>query len=316
MIRVLVLGQTYWADRIAQALDAPEDGISGVFVSPGGYAGLLMRPPRADRVIIMRAGYRAGATTPRGRLFDTYWSLLRRSIPKALACHYWLGTDVLNTLEEVRAGTLGRGVIGSIRDDLHLADAPWLAAELGTVGIQAITAHVPVPHRAPAVPPPLPADFSVLTYLPENRFDFYGGNTILEAARRLGDVRFDVVGCVDDPARQAPPNIRWHGWVANMPSYYADATVVVRIPRHDGLGETVIEGLLNARHVLYTQEIPCVRRIWPPTPEALVAEVAALRDAHVAGRLEPNLAGRAYALVEFDEVRLAHHLAEVLRSRA
>ena len=46
-----------------------------------------------------------------------------------------------------------------------------------------------------------------------------------------------------------------------MPRYYADTTVVVRIPRHDGLGETVVEGLLNARHVLYTHELPFVRTV-------------------------------------------------------
>jgi hypothetical protein len=286
------------------------------FVSSSGYARLLTKSPRADRVFIMRVGYRAGATTARGRLFDAYWSLLRRSMRTAVACHYWLGTDVLDTLEEARAETLRREVIASIRDDLHLADAPWLASELESVGIHAVTAHVPVPHRAPAVPPPLPDEFSALTYLPENRFDFYGGDAILDAARRLQDVRFDVVGCADEPARHAPPNIRWHGWVTDMPHYYAATTVVVRIPRHDGLGETVVEGLLNARHVVYTHEVPFVRTVSPATPEALVTELAALRDAHLAGRLQPNLAGREYALVEFDEARLADHLAAVLRSRA
>jgi hypothetical protein len=316
MIDVLVFGQPYWANRVARALDKPASGMRSSFISPSGYARLLTKAPRADRVFLMRVGYRAGATTARGRLFDAYWSMLRRSIPEAVTCHYWLGTDVLNTLEEARAKTLRRSVMTSIRDDLHLAVAPWLVSELESVGIHAITADIPEPHRAPASPPPLPDEFSVLTYIPKYRFDFYGGEAILGAARRLQEVRFDVVGSTADAARETPGNIQWHGWVTDMPLYYAATTAVVRIPGHDGMGDTVIEGLLNARHVLYTYEVPFVRTVSPATAEALVADLAELRNEHLAGRLQPNLAGRDYALVEFDEARLADHLAAVLRSRA
>lgn len=315
MTNILVMGQPYWGQRIARALDTPAGDMRAAFIPQGSYPRLLARP-RSDRVLVIRVGYRIGATTTRGRLFDAYWSLLRGSLRNAVPCHYWLGSDVLETIEEARAGTLRWAALRGTRDDLHLADAPWLVSELESVGIHAVNAHVPVPHRAPSSPPALPAEFSVLTYLATNRFEFYGGDAILEAARRLPDVRFDVVGTTGAPYRQSPPNVRWHGWVTDMPRYYADTTVVVRIPRHDGLGETVVEGLLNARHVLYTHEVPFVRTVWPATPEALVAALAALRDDHLAERLEANLAGRAYALEAFDEARLAGQLAALVRERA
>ena len=315
MIDVLVLGQPYWGQRIARALDTPVRDMRAAFIPQRSYARLLARP-RSDRVFLIRAGYRIGATTTRGRLFDAYWSLLRRSLRNAIPCHYWLGSDVLDTTDEARSGTLRWAALRGTRDDLHLADAPWLASELESVGISAVTAHVPVAHRAPSSAPPLPAEFSVLTYLAANRFEFYGGDTILEAARRLPGVRFDVVGTTGAPDRQSPPNVRWHGWVSDMPQYYADAVVVVRIPRHDGLGETVVEGLLNARHVVYTHEVPFVQTVWPVTSEALVVALSGLRDDHLAERLEANLAGRAYALEAFDEERLARHLAQLVRERA
>jgi hypothetical protein len=315
MINVFVLGQPFWGSCIARALTSFAIDMRGIFVGPGSYARLLARPPRSGPVFIMRVGYRVGATTARGRMFDAYWSLLRRSLPDAVPSHYWLGTDVLDTIEEAQAGTLRQEVVSSARGDLHLADAAWLAAELELVGIEAVTAHVPAPLRAPAVPPSLPEEFSVLTYLAANRFDFYGGETVLEAARRLPDVRVDVVGSAGQPGRRSPPNVRWHGWVADMPRYYAGTTTVVRIPHHDGLGQTVVEGLLNARHVVYTHEVPFVRKIWPATPEALVGALAALRDEHAAGRLGANLAGRAHALEEFNEARLAGNLAALLRGR-
>jgi glycosyltransferase involved in cell wall biosynthesis len=315
MIEIFVLGQPFWGQRIARALDAPPDGMRAAYVPQGGYARLLARP-RSDRVFLVRAGYRIGATTTRGRIFDAYWSLLCRSLRNAVRCHYWLGSDVLDTVEEARAGTLRLAAVRGTGHDLHLADAPWLVSELESVGIHAVTAHVPAAHRAPSSAPALPAEFSVLTYLAAHRFEFYGGDAILAAARRLPDVRFDVVGATGAPDRQSPSNVRWHGWVTDMPRYYANATVVVRIPRHDGLGETVVEGLLNARHVLYTHEVPFVRTVWPATPDSVVAELGALRDEHLAGRLEANVAGRAYALEAFDESKLARDLAGLLRERA
>jgi len=99
-----------------------------------------------------------------------------------------------------------------------------------------------------------------------------------------------------------------------MAQRYAQAAVVVRIPRHDGFGNTVIEGLLNARHVIYTHEVPFVRRVWPATAEALVVALRELQDAHAEGRLAPNLSGRTYALEEFDEDTLVERLLALLRA--
>ena len=57
-------------------------------------------------------------------------------------------------------------------------------------------------------------------------------------------------------------------------------------------------------------------RCSPPTAEALVLELAALRDDHVAGRLVANLGGRAYAMEAFDEARLTSDLVALVRDRA
>jgi glycosyltransferase involved in cell wall biosynthesis len=314
MIDLLILGQPYWGLHLARDLNKHAPDIRATFIPQSRYLALLARPPRSDRLAIMRAGYRVGATTPRGRLFDAYWSLLERALPNAAVCHYWLGTDVLNTLEEARAGTLHRDKINASRGDLHLAAAPWLVSELEEVGIHAVMAHVQPVALAPHDVPPMPDVYSVLSYVPGARFGFYGGPAIIEAARRLADVRFDIVGR-GEPDPSAPPNVRWHGWVENMAERYADASVVVRLPQHDAFGGTVVEGLFNARHVVYSYDVPHVRRVWPVTPEALTAVLDELRAHHAAGKLAPNLAGRAYALEEFDEHRVANDLAGLLRAR-
>ena len=315
MTRVYVLGQPYWASRIARALDAHSDDLAASFVDQRDYARLLASPTRSRRVVLIRAGYRTGATTGRGRLFDAYWGALRRMMPSAVGCHYWLGTDVMDTLAEAGAGTLRRSAVASARHDLHVADAPWLASELQTVGIAATVVPVPQPYPSPAEPSPMPATFRALTYLPGDRFDFYGGEAVMEAARRLPEVAFDVVGPKGTQEHGAPPNVKWHGWVSPMAEMYARTTVVIRIPRHDGMGATVIEGLLNGRHVIYSYQLPFVRSVSPADADALTAEIARLRDAHRLGTLALNLDGRAWALDEFDEMRLTNRLADQIRTR-
>jgi hypothetical protein len=315
VIEVLVFGHWDNATRVASAVGSRSEAIRAAFVPQGDYVRLLARPPRSERVILIRAGYRVGSSTTRGRLFDAFWSLLRRRIPAAVAVHYWLGTDVLDTLEEASVGTLRRDILSAARGDLHLAVAPWLASELATVGLEATFALLPPPVAGPAHVPPLPEDFSVLTYLPAIRFDFYGGPTILEAARRLPTVRFDVVGAPGEAPRTATDNIRWHGWVEDMPQRYADTTVVARIPRHDGFGNTIIEGLLFGRHCLYTEEVPFVHTVSPATPDTVVHVLGELHAVHAAGSLGPNLGGREYALQAFDQAGLEERLAALVRSR-
>ncbi|MEO8462858.1 MAG: hypothetical protein ABI555_06580 [Chloroflexota bacterium] len=316
MIDVLILGQPNWGSHIANALNEHSIDVRARFIPERSYARLLGSRPRSRRCIIMRAGYRIGGTTVRGRLFDAYWALLRRSLPDAVPCHYWLGTDVLDTLLEAQAGTLRSRALASTRDELHIAAAPWLVPELESVGLQVTMAYVPGKFNIPDDVAPLPAAFSVLTYLPPRRFEFYGGAIMLEVAHRLPDIQFDIVGNTGDGMPLAPSNVRWHGWVADMIEAYANTTLVVRIPRHDAGGGSMVEGLFNARHVVYTYDVPFVCRVQPVTPETVADAVATYHEAHAAGRLGLNLAGRAYALQEYDEVKRAERVLTLLRAHA
>ena len=256
-----MLGQPYWGARIS-GRSMPRRPGSPRHSSARAAGRACSSRARRPRRVLLRAGFRVGGTTPRARAFDAYWGLLRRRFPNARGAHYWLGTDVLNTTEEAAAGTLRRSLVADSRHDLHLADAPWLADELGALGlgIEAQTVHVPQPYPVPAPVGTLPAEFSVLTYLPADRFDFYGGPAVLAAARRLPDVPFSVVGKALENREPAPANVRFLGWIADMGASYRESSVVLRVPRHDGFGATVIEGLLNARHVIYTHDVPGCRR--------------------------------------------------------
>ena len=156
----------------------------------------------------------------------------------------------------------------------------------------------------------------MLTYLPDERFGFYGGPLLMDVARRLPDVPIDVVGGAGAGIASRPPNVRWHGWVKDMTPLYGASTVVVRIPRHDGLGATVIEGLLHARHVVYTYPVPHTTTVANDSLDDVVGVLEVLRDRHAAGNLQPNLPGRDYALDTFNEERLTTRLRSLVRSWA
>jgi len=321
MTSVVVLGEPLHGRRIVRTLNRRGPEMDAVYVGSRGYPSLLRgvlpgrRGMRPD--VLVRAGFRAGASTARGRLFDRYWALLRRALPDARPCHVWLGTDVLHTRNEMEAGTIRRPALAAVHDDLHLAVAPWLTEELAALDIEAVTALLPPEHPVPDAIPPMPVDLRILTYAPGARFAFYGGPAIIEAARQLPDIPFDVVGAIGKGGGPSdtiplPANVRRLGWVADMPARYAAATIVVRMPDHDGFGNTVIEGLANARHVVYTHVLPGVRCIPPGDAGALVAVLGAVRDDHLRGRLGPNLAGRSYVLEAFDPDALAGRLVALV----
>ena len=59
----------------------------------------------------------------------------------------------------------------------------------------------------------------------------------------------------------------------------------------------MIEALFHARHVIYSYELPHVRHLATRTGVgARERDWRDLLDAHRAGGLGPNLAGRAYAI--------------------
>jgi hypothetical protein len=233
VIRVALLGQPFWCRRLVELFRKRGEDLSPVFV-PLGLPSLLKAARSAD--VFMRVGYRPGGATWRARAFDAAWAGLRALNPKALGVHYWIGTDVLNTLEDQRAGRLRPGPMARAKGDLHWADAPWLVDELATVGLSARSIPLPVPLKDVTPPERLPAPFTALTYIPDPRWEFYDGPSILEAATRLPQVRFEVIGGTGTRVERPLPNLSFHGWQEDVRPFLARAAVAIRLVRHDGMG--------------------------------------------------------------------------------
>lgn len=310
----VLIGQGGWVTKLAEGLHGAGFPVG---VVPLGSARRALDPRTWSRVwsatVLVRVGFRPGAQTWRGRAFDSALKIFGR---RAKVVCYWIGTDVMNLTDDIASGVRVAGWrTPAFGADHHLAGSEPLQKELAAAGIAATA--LGFPWRTVDPPrelPPFPSQFTVLSYVPDSRADFYGGPTLLAAAQRFPDVRFEVMGGAGSWAEHAPPNLHFLGWVDDPAVLYSRASCVVRIVDHDSIGGTAVEGLLFGRPVLYSQELAQARRV-DANPDSLCAALGELVEEWATGRLAPNMAAAECARVEFDHVTrfegLARHLAEL-----
>jgi len=174
--------------------------------------------------------------------------LLLKALKKKVVVH-WIGSDVLKATDNRKTKTVA--YLSSPLIDLHLAGATWLRDELKEIGISSI--YVPLVSDIDMEVSPLPESFTALVFLPETRYVFYGGPTIEKLAKEFPTIRFLVVG---NNRNFREPNIKSLGWIADMKSIYKKSSVLLRIPRHDGLSLMVLEALSAGRQVIYSCIFP------------------------------------------------------------
>jgi Glycosyl transferases group 1 len=300
VVSICLVGQHPWTTKLEETLNQSRRSDLRAFVLPLNHRGSRCFKQVLSADIFIRVGFRPGAPTWRGRIFDATWSFLRMLNPDAVRVFYWLGTDVLNTTQDFKAGRLRQRSYAEARKDHHLADATWLVEELLEVGIGALPKTITIPELLVGDIPRLPSRFSVLSYVPDTRHSFYGGNCIYEAARQLPDIRFDVVGGSGAWVSKPLPNLVFHGWQQDMKNFHRNATVLVRLVQHDGTGLTALEALSFGRHVIYSYPLRYSIRVrWGDT-DALVEKVRELFDLHKLGMLLPNASGSAYVQEHFN----------------
>lgn len=209
---------------------------------------------------------------------------------------HWAGSDVLTISKH--PAELERLRLAKI---IHWTSGPDLVDELEILGIRAryvASASADIPKNIC----PLPGEFTVLTYLPEPRREFYGQSYVWEAAKALSDVRFIAVGRGgQEPA--APANVEYVGDVNDMNARYDSATVLLRLTQHDSLSQGVIEALAHGRHVIWTDWLPgCVH---VESVDEAIDALRTLRAAHDESRLELNQAGINYVARDHAPARIA-----------
>jgi hypothetical protein len=274
--RVLVHGLVYFGEIFANFMSGdgwefryyPDRGL-------GNFAAMFRQLASCDLV------YQLGGRIKQGKFLRAAHALNKKKIVM-----HWMGSDVLDDRPEARAGHADAWVLHQLH---HWAESDWMVREVTALG--APCELVPFPSALiPEAPTPLPEKFKVLVYMPTvERGELYGLDRILEVARELAGISFDLVGLVDGPIPNAPGNLRIHGRIPNLLEFYRCSTVTWRPVRHDGVSWMVLESLGHGRHVLWTYPFPgCVR-----VNSAVDAreEISRLYALHQQGLLTINEAG-------------------------
>jgi len=274
-MRILLLGYTRFALRQAAMFESR--GAKATYVKR--HFGLRAMPlvPLSD--VVYQVG---GPIVPRSVYEACH--LFRKPIVK-----HWLGSDTMRVHDpEVR-----RQCASSIVT--NWADAPWLVDELATEGIKGqvmglspITAIADLPMPSPPL--------KVLWFLPEDRFEFYGGQMALSVARAMPDVQFLFIGS-QRRGRPAPPNVEYAGFLDDVDQAYRRTHVLVRMADHDGLSQMVLEALNHGRYVIWNYPFP--GSLSASMESEVLAHLRDLQQRVAAGALGANEQGRAYVRREY-----------------
>ena len=270
-LHVLLIGQARWARLIAAGLNEFTDVEADVIAIDrirDAFALLSIRRfIRAD--LLVRVGFRPGAHTTRGVAFDAVVETMRK-FGKTPVMYYWLGTDVQNLVRETEAGVNQSRFRRMAEAGTHLADSDSLRKELANLGVQSTTAWLPAPNAPQeGEVPAAPECFTVLSYVPDARYAFYDGPTLIETAKRMPDTRFRIVGGVGAWASSVPRNVEFLGWRTDLDRVYRGSSVLVRSLEHDSVGCMVVEALAYGRPVIYSAEFPHTTRVRYGDAEAL-----------------------------------------------
>lgn len=245
--RVLVHGLVYFGQVFSELMDG--DGWSFRYFPDSGLRNLASMASELNSCDLV---YQIGGRVTRGRFLRAAHLLRKRRIVM-----HWVGSDTLDERKDVAAGNADPWVVGGIR---HWAESDWLLREVSALGVPCQL--IPLPSgRVPERPSPLPSEFRVLVYVPTvTRRELYGLDRVLDVARALPHIPFDLVGLLDGPIPDPPANLRIHGRIPDLDSFYRRSSVVWRPVRHDGLSWMVLEALGHGRHVLWTYPLPgCIQ---------------------------------------------------------
>jgi len=275
--RVLVHGLPYFGRLFAQLMGGegwqfrfyPDQG-------PGNFAALALELGRCDIV------YQIGGRVTVGKFLRA-----AKLLNKGKIVMHWAGSDVLDERGVVARGKRDPWVAQKIH---HWAESDWMVNEVNELGVPCERVALPsslIPDRSV----PLPVEFRVLVHVPSVDVGYlYGLDRILQVARNVPQVPFELVGWKAGQISSAPHNLQVHKRIRNLEELYKRSSVVWRPVRHDGLSFMVREALGYGRHVLYTY--PFIGCVQVNGVDDAQKEILRVFDLHRQGRLEINYVGQ------------------------
>jgi glycosyltransferase involved in cell wall biosynthesis len=102
---------------------------------------------------------------------------------------------------------------------------------------------------------PLPEKFTVLSYLPPGKPDFYGDFLVKELIQKFPQIQFIILG-IDEFSHF--PNVTSIpiNYNLNLKQLYTDISMLIRLTSHDGFSSMILEAMSMGRNIIWTYDIP------------------------------------------------------------
>ena len=173
---------------------------------------------------------------------------------KGVRLIHWIGTDILQLAQLQNISALKVKEILNSEFKNQLSEVEYAQDRLKFMGVKTDIVPLPVENEVDVCP--LPEDFSVAVYVPDNNREVHNLELLKEIMQIMPDVKFKVFGTASEVGEQ--DNIEYLGYLDKdkMKKLIQDTSMLLRLTVHDGLPLSVCEWIMAGRNVLFNKKLP------------------------------------------------------------
>ena len=295
-MKVLIIGLPLFAKKLAADLNAFDGANTYVacdtYYSYFGKLKFLLHLPSTDIV------HSINGTNYGSKVFE-----LALKTNRKLMIH-WVGTDVLKSTKNLENNQVNQDFVDKAS---HFSEPQWLKDELVQIGIKARLLTFTTLETDKDYKREKPTEFSVLSYIGNNREEFYGINNLLKLANDFPSTTFNIVGTTLKEYT-VPENVNMLGWVHNIHELYQENILYIRLTEHDGLSSSILEAMSLGCHIIWTCKFPHAYHFAEYTE--LSEHFHTLIEQFEQGKLQGNLQGMDYISENFDKRKVLEGLVD------
>jgi len=197
--------------------------------------------------------------------FHTVESVIIAKLLGKKVIYHWIGTDVWYLLDSL-ADDFKKGQYSHFLykiffkilkhfADFHLCGSGNLKKGLAIRGIKAEIIPI-VPLKMSFRLGSGKLSLTVLSYLPEERHEFYGSKIFFDLAKEFPEVTFLALCKEGEMSKSSNSNIQYLPYQENMAKIYQKTGIILRMPEHDGMSLMVLDGLLRGKQIIFSYKFP------------------------------------------------------------
>lgn len=234
-----------------------------------------------------------------GQTKYNYYLAIAKFLQKEVIMH-WIGSDVLMLNNDKKTIMKLNKVVKS-----HLACSKLIKDELLEKGINSVEIPI-IPNFSNYELAQMPKEHSILVYLPKGKEKFYGGNLVLQLAKKYEKFKFYILANEDYGKEQ--PNIINLGYVKEfeMCQLYNKISILIRIPEHDGLSLMLLEALIKGKNVIYCYGFPYTKKA------TNFEELDEKFNQIISDKPKPNIEGHDYVIKEYNMEDIKQKLKKII----